>query len=269
MVRVLLYLMHDWFPSFRCIADRTICSALWLELVGDVTQSAGLWFPGQRAGVFGWDGRWSLDGTGAAGQIAGVDRLKLRVGRQPALQTHRLDHPAALAGGLTAPPALPHQGVDSADRLADWGALELEWRSDLGEPGGSGRMKGELVEVVNVIRHTALFCLWASCRLKALVLDLRTDLGMIFFNRVFCPGNSASLRSSSGPFWVFSVQLVWGVPGAGVDGHIKDTVDVQSLDQPAAVHLLRFLFSRPHHGSVPARYRTNGTSLALSRWTCV
>lgn len=127
MVHVLLHLMHDWFLNFCCNADRTVCSALWLDLVGDVTQSAGLWFPGQCAGFFGWDGRLSLDGIGAAGKTHGVDGLKLRVRRQPALQTHRLDHPTALTGGLTAPPALPHQGVESADRLADWGALELEW----------------------------------------------------------------------------------------------------------------------------------------------
>lgn len=130
-------------------------------------------------------------------------------------------------------------------------------------------MKGELVEVVDVIRHAALFCLWAARRLNVLVLDFRSDLWMTFINCVFCTGNSPSLRSSSRPFSVFSVQLVqlvWGGPQAA---HIKETVDVQSLDHPAAVHLLRFLFSLSHHGSGPARYHAEGSSLTLSRGTSV
>lgn len=121
-------------------------------------------------------------------------------------------------------------------------------------------MKGELVEVVNVIRHAALFCL-------VLVLDSRTDLWVTFINSVFCTGNSPSRRSSSRPFFVFSVQLVWGGLQAGVDAHIKETVDVQSLNHPAAVHLLRFLFSLSHHGTGPAWYPAEGSS--LSRWTSV
>lgn len=125
-------------------------------------------------------------------------------------------------------------------------------------------MKGELVEVVNVIRHAALFCLWAARCLNVLVLDFRTDLWMTI-NRVLCTGNSPNLRSSSRPFSVSSVQLVWG----GLQAHVKETVDVQSLDHPAAGRLLRFLFSLCHRGTGAAWYHAEGSSLTLSPWTSV
>lgn len=79
---------------------------------------------------------------------------------EAALQAHRLHHLTAQAASRR-PPALSQEGVDPSDSLAHGGALELERRPQLSALGAPGRVKGELVEVLNVIGHPELLSLQA------------------------------------------------------------------------------------------------------------